>query len=149
MRDPFTDIQASLFAFCKAFAAEMMAADVANLEVFKFDAHADINQYPETDLIGPAALSIDIDDGMVEAMTVLGISTMDDQNTFRLDALIGQLLRRVKTGTVIALKDSETGQPYGTLKVQGQIRVLPVELTKIRPFRGIAIQVGSDRTLIS
>lgn len=127
----------------------MIGSNAANLGVFKFDAHAEINSYPETDLIGPGGLTIECDDGLITASLVIGISTMDDENLFRLDALIGQMFRRVKPGSIIPLVDAETGQKYGNLQVMGQLSVLPVELTKIRAFRGIAIHLGSDQTLFS
>lgn len=144
MNDPFTDIQASLAAHCQAFALDMRLSGVADLAMFKFDAAGEELEFPNQDMIGPAELSLDIDDSLVSASCVIGISTLVDLNNFRLDALIGQMLKRVKTGTLIPLIDAETLVPYGSLKTKGLIRVLRVEPLKVRPLRGIAIQLGSS-----
>jgi hypothetical protein len=147
--DPFNDIQASLFAFCRKFSDDMRAASIADLAIFKYDAFAEVSEFPEQDIIGVAHFTLDVNDGLVEVTGVIGVSTFNDENTFRLDQLIGQLLGRLKPGTLITVVDAATNQPYGKIKLKGNLKVLPVELTSIRPLRGIAIAAGSDRAFPS
>jgi hypothetical protein len=149
MNDPFTDSQASLFTFCKDFASEMKLAGVsADLQVFKFDAHVENVEFPETDLIGPSGLSLDIDDSLVTVRTAIGISTLDDMNIFRLDTLLGAMLRKLKPGAILTLLDAQTGQGYGAMKVLGQISVLPVQNDRTRSFKAVALALGLDHAFV-
>jgi hypothetical protein len=144
MNDPFTDIQASLFAFCKTFADDMRLADVTDMDLVKWDAHADIEELPEKDVIGPMGLTLDIRGGLVSGTAAIGIATLNDTNSFRLDAALGRLLNRLLPDSSIYLLDAITGAVYGNIKLKDLVQVLPPERTKTRAARAIAFEFVSD-----
>lgn len=143
MDNMYQNFQASLFRYCKEFADEMKDKGDADLQVFKFDAHADLNKVPEQDVIGLMEYAIETDDGTHVVTTMIALSTINDTNILRLDRLISTLYDRLQVGATIYVYDFETNVKVGMLKVMNGTAILPVLNTETRPVKAVAVLLGS------
>lgn len=139
----FLDAQASLFAFCQARAAAYRAAGLsADLAVVKFDAHADLAELPETDVLGVAQYAVETDGRVFEVTAMIGVSTLGDTNLFRLDQMINDLYGRLLPDRIVPRVDAATGAPVGTLKAMAGTAAFAVARTQVRPLRFIGVRLG-------
>ena len=134
----YNDFQASLFAFCKAVAAQY------NMKVFKFDASTQIHEMPAEDVIGVAEFTIE-SDGLDVGHAMIMVSTVDDKNLDRMDAVIGDLYQRLMPSKKIPFVLASNGQHRGLLTVMEGTKVLPVAKTSTRPLKAVAVRLGADR----
>lgn len=136
------DIHASMLRFCSDFAALYPGMEVVN-----FDAHADETTVPKTDIIGISSLSIRTDEHLVEVKGMLGLSTLDDTNLFRLMELMDVLYDRLLPTRRIQLYDAATGVANGVLILDNGTTVLPVGGSDARPLQYVMVSMSSTRTL--
>lgn len=128
------DFRSSMVRFCSNFASEMKAAGVADLQVVDFDAHADMDSLPSSDIIGPSGFSLTSDEGNHEIDCRFGISTFEDVNNFRLYRMLNRLYKLLEPDSMIPIYDAETGQQLGVAKLMNGTRLLGVAKTKLRPL---------------
>lgn len=136
----------SLAAFGNSFAVDMKAQGLTvEMDIFNFEAHATVEEMPEVDLIGPMEIGVEEDEGRFYISCMLGVSTFNDQNLFRLDDLIDNLFDRLRPDSLVPLYNADTGSQYGVMKVMNGSAILPVARTKIRPIQAVAMTLGTDR----
>lgn len=140
----YADAQASLFAFCRELVSDLSPSVSDDLAVVKFDAYADPQDLPETDLIGPFQFQIDIDEGMLVVSWMLLISTQQDTNLFRLDEMVSHALGRLLPDSRLPLVAGDGSGQKGFMTVMNGGQVMPVDTSANRPMKAIAIQMGTD-----
>lgn len=140
----YASIKNSLFAVCKSFADNMNTQFPENavLSIYNFDAFSEENGLPDGDLIGMRSISIDVDSELATFRAMVGISTQNDENLFRLDEYSGLLLKRFLPDQVVVIYDSETGQPCGQAKLYNGTSMSPILKAVQRPLKFIAISGG-------
>lgn len=143
----YENFKSSILRFCTQFATDMQAQGLASMMPINFDAHADINELPESDLIGPKEFGVETDQGTFVISTMIGVSTLNDTNLFRLDKIIDQLFKRLMPDEMIPLVNAETGAQMGWMKAMNGTAVLPVVQTKTRPLKFVAVSLGTDRLI--
>ncbi|KGM36131.1 hypothetical protein [Inquilinus limosus] len=141
MTDLYESAQASVLNICKNFATETGGG----MAVFKFDAHAETNSWPNNDVIGPAEFQVEVNVGILEIETLIGISTLNDTNIVRLDKLISRLFTKLQPDKMFPFLDAGNGAPMGMMKVKSPVVVLPVARTETRPVKFIGLSLGTDR----
>ena len=145
INDYFNDFQASIFAFLKSVRADWTSQGLTqDMDIVKFDAHADLTRLPHKDLVGPLELSIESDDSLQQASVMLGVSTHEDHNIVRLDKMTGDLYWRVRPSETFPLLKASDGSTYGMIKVMNGTRVMPVLNTDTRAVRTIGVRLAAD-----
>lgn len=141
----YRDLHASLLRFCSDFAYQFL--DFRPTFV-NFDAQADEGSLPKSDIVGPLALSFELDEHLLIGTVNIGYSTWDDMNLFRLVERVDMLVELLKPGGRIAVYDStgEVTSSKGALVIQNGTRVMPVVPGETRPIQFIAIQFTSTNT---
>ncbi|WP_454287258.1 hypothetical protein [Rhizobium arsenicireducens] len=113
-----------------------------------WEAHANIHELPETDLIGTTAITITEEEPEVFSFSfTLGISTFgDDGNLFRLRNYVGEAFRRLRPGLQIAYCDRITAEQLGWLHIVDGTVVLPMTRADARPLQFVQCQGIIDPT---
>ena len=132
----YNDIWASIVKFCQTFATANAPLTVVNL-----DAHADLTSLPTSDIIGPKNYMLDYNEGTQVASVMLVVSTLDDENLFRLDGLMGKLYQQLTPGKTIPFINADTGATMGVLKIMDGTSVSPVARTNSRPVKFVGIDL--------
>lgn len=140
------DFKASLFHFCKLVSDQLAIDGVAQLEVFNFDAHADINDLPNSDVIGVAELQLENDLETQELTCMIGVSTLNDTNLLRMDRIVDFVYANLAPGQMLQVVSANNGSPIGWMKVKRGTAVFAVSKTKVRPLQFIAVALGTDQT---
>lgn len=140
----FKNFYSSLLKFCQDF-NDAMTAKGYNLAVVNFDAHSDINDLPQQDCVGIMNYALTVDDHFASIRCMIGVTTLDDTNLFRLNDLSGELLDLLLPTRRIEVVDHNTGQRIGLMSVQNGTRALPAS-GQVRPARFIAVSLLSDQT---
>lgn len=145
MHTYFTDVQASLFAFCKSCIDEWKSEGITSeMLVFKWDAHAETPEFPDVDIVGPMDLSLISDTSLQSATCMIAVSTTKDTNIHRLDQIISDLYGKLSPDKSIPLVRASDGAQYGNLKLKNGTQVLQVMNTDVRATRAVAINLGAD-----
>lgn len=142
MSNLLSNIQVSVMRFCADFIDTHPELTFVN-----FDAHADDTTAPPGDLMGYSALSLNIDERVVDVQALFGISTQSDMNLFRLNKGMGELLELLKPTCRIKLFDADSGDSVGWMVIQNGTRLFPIGGTSVRPLQYIQISMLSSETL--
>lgn len=134
------DLHASILRFCSDFAAEH------NMEVVNFDSHADESTMPKADAIGMMGLSWEVDEDFLDVSVLIGISTLDDTNLFRLIEKISYLYELLLPAKKISVYDADSGEEIGLFVVKNGTRALPVGGSTSRPVQHIMVGLASTIT---
>lgn len=144
----YRDLHASLLRFCSDFAFTI--SDLDHKPVFvNFDASMEEGDLPNSDAMGPLALSFELDDHLLMGTVQIGYSPWEDANLFRLVERVDTLLELLKPGCKINVYDAggtDTTPPKGLLVVQNGTHVMPVIKGEIRPVQFIAIHFMCTNT---
>lgn len=142
--DLWTSVFAKLKSMIETFESEALTD---KMTVCNFDAVAEIEEFPDNDLIGVRNFGIQQVHGkLYEVVFLATISTVDDTNLKRLEQMIGVLFDEFSVGRQINLLNSDTGNTQGQLTVMDGTEVLPVLNTRARAVKAIAVRLSSDRT---
>lgn len=134
------NLHASILRFCKDF------GDENNLVTVNFDAHADDATIPEGDLIGMAGLTWDVNDHFLYVNVMIGISTVEDTNLFRMISLLDSLFEKLLPTRTISAYDADSGEVIGDFVVRNGTKALPVGGTETRPLQYIMVGLQSTVT---
>jgi hypothetical protein len=141
----YRDLHASLLRFCSDFSTSFSD----NVPSFiNFDAAGDENSLPASDIIGPLALSFELDDHLLMGTVQIGYSTWGDANLFRLVERVDTLLELLKPTCRINVYDAtgEVTSPKGFIVIQNGTHVMPVIKGDTRPIQFIAIHFMATNT---
>ena len=134
----FENFRSSILRFCVDFAADN------SLQVINWDAHADSQgELPKADLIGPAMFELQEDEGTFSVTGMIGISTVNDENLFRLTNYVGKVFELLRPGRRVTKYDALNGAELGVMTAENGTKVLPVLKTDLRPMQFIAFALAS------
>lgn len=132
----------SILRLCDDF-KEAQALEGRPLSVINFDAHADENTLPRSDVIGISGFSLETD--VFTTMTVMvGICTVDDTNLMRLMELIDALYDKLQPDTKHDVYNPNTGVVKGFMNVLDGIQLMPVSGSLARPLQYIAVRFATS-----
>lgn len=138
MKNCYRDVKASILKLCVNFITEYNQLHPGmELQFFNFEAGADPSEWPEANALGPAQIEVDLEDGMVEALVGVGVTTRNDPNLFNLDEICNLFANKVMPGQMFTIFDQPTGAPIRPMKVAEGTRIGRVERTKTQPARMI------------
>ncbi|MBN9548145.1 MAG: hypothetical protein J0H31_04480 [Alphaproteobacteria bacterium] len=115
------------------------------LQMFDWEAHANIEEAPAKHLIGPASLALDeVTDGIYSATFVIGVGSFNDEGLFVHRRMVDLLFKSLKTGTRMSVFDSQTEQPYSWLKIVDGTAVAPMTKANTRALQFIQAEALVD-----
>ena len=139
--DLYDNVVASLIRFVQDFREEWMPdADYVN-----FDAHAQLNELPQKDIIGMAGVGFSEDDpSRYEIMCGISVSTWGDPNLARLTKMISKLRGRLIPGTALTVYDHDTAAPDAHMVTITPLAIMPVGQAETRTVQSIEIHLLLD-----
>lgn len=141
----YTDLYKSLQKLCTDFITNN-PGDA--LTYFNFDTAGSIADYPTGDVIGLGGYQLTEDEKMYEIDCMIGISTVNDTNHFKLLDLTDKVWELVRPEKLITIYDAG-GVPKGLFKVMNGTRTLPVARSNGRVVQFVVFSAGADVTRIS
>lgn len=135
------NIHASLLRFCSDYAASHL-----NLEVVNFDSHGDETTLPDSDVIGPSTMTISVDEEICGISVLIGVSTKEDTNLFRMMEHINELFTALLPTQRIRVYNADTGEAIGWMVVTNGTRTLAPGGTSARPLQFIMVNLLSTLT---
>lgn len=147
----YENVLASLYGYTADFSAKMVTAGVIStpLTQYNFDAYSEQNTLPAGDFIGIRNYSLRIvDDELVMVTVHFGLSTVNDENLFRLTKLTGNLMTRLLPKMKIPVFDTDPPNSLiGQLILSDGTDASPVYQAQQRPLRFIAVSAGLSRSM--
>lgn len=152
MNNVLDNAEASVTRFVQDMITEIAAAGIADLEYVELDARAELTDasLPAGDIIGVTQFSIVDDDKIFPIHFTIGVSTVGDENLFRLKKLSNFLYNRLQTGAELVYYDVEASEVAGQAVEKSWIKVLPgttllpTNRVETRPFRFLDVQALLD-----
>ena len=132
------NIWSSIVVLTKQLIAEM-AAEYPNskIEFIDWEAHANINELPNCDLVGPTAMTItEHSPSLVSVSFAIGVSTyQDDKNLFRHRDYIGRVFERLRPESTFSYFDSEASLVKSVLIATDGTMLSPMTKSESRPWQ--------------
>lgn len=148
MQQLYSTFKKSLIRFANQFGQDVSAHGLVNgLEYVELDAHAQLNELPNKNLIGVSGYTLDIDEQFVSVACGFGVSILDDPQLFQLGQVMDALLDRLLPTRTIPVYHPTTGNKLGQLIVTNGTSVLPVARTDTRTIQFITADFESDLTV--
>ena len=135
------NINSSLLRFCAVFANQHPGMEVVN-----FDAHGDEQSLPQADVVGISGVSVSVDEGLCDVTLMIGISTREDTNLFRLNEYIDKLFHVLLPTKKMRLYDADSGSALGWLVTTNGTRTLAIGGSSTRPLQYIMVTLVSTVT---
>lgn len=142
----FRDIQKSLLRFCNTFVNDQNQFG-KNLMVVNMDLFSTPLEWPKQDFLGIGETQYDFDQGVITITTAFAVSTINDENMFRMDEVINSLLNVLDVGMQVPIFDAIGNFPRGNLVVTNGIRAGAVLKTDSQPVRPVFARFKSDQVL--
>lgn len=141
--NPHMNVYASLLNICKRFKD---ANPGYALEVMDFDASVDVNEYPQSSLIGIYQMDYSEDDTMIMCDCVFPVSTMATKDTREINEMAGALAMFIRSQTKHPFIDYASGQNVGLMVAKNGLSISPVTKTTNRQFKYVLQTFVFDRT---
>lgn len=106
-----------------------------NFEFMDWDKLANVQELPNTDLIGPASFGAMSNDGFVEVSFSIGFSTINDENMFRLRDTADLVFDRLQPVKTFPIFDPVTMNQNGVVVFRDGTTLAPVARDDLRPFQ--------------
>lgn len=139
MLNVYENIWASLIVLTREIIAEARSKNSgADIRLFDWEASAMVTELPDTDLMGPTALTItEVEPEIFEVTFAIASSTYSqDASLFRQRSLINTTFERLRyENKVISVFKATTGVEDTVLKLTSGTMVAPMSYTKTRPFQ--------------
>ncbi|MBC2806551.1 hypothetical protein ACCS91_33425 [Rhizobium ruizarguesonis] len=118
----------------------------AKIRYVDWEAHANIQELPEADLIGTTAITFTEDEPeMFHGSFTIGVSTYgNDHHLFRLRNYVGEVFKRLRPTSKIGFYDHQTLEQKGWLHIVDGTIVMPMTRADVRPLQFIQCQFIFD-----
>lgn len=148
MNNILENAEASCVKFAVDAGEAMKLAGISdNVGYIELDARTELkdNEIPAHDIIGLTQFSIsEIESHIWEVHFMIGLSTMADQNLFRLRAMANFIYNLVPAGAQLTFYDAETAEEKSWIHVLPGSTQLPTHRVETRPFRFIQVRALLD-----
>lgn len=128
----------SIVNFSNAIVADMrIRYPDTKIEFIDWEAHANIHELPDTDLIGPTAITItEMSEQVLEVSFAIAVSSYEtDKNLFRMRAYLAEAFERMRAGKQLMIYDSETAAKLGYLVITPGTIMAPMSRAETRPWQ--------------
>lgn len=140
------DVWASVVKLCQDVIEDLrvMYPDVA-FEFVDWEAHANINELPNCDCIGPTALAFtEGSPGLAEANFAIAGSTYgDDTNLFRHRKIMSMIFERLRPTKQMKIYDAGSALEKGYMVFTDGTTLVPMTRAEARPWQYVQVQALS------
>lgn len=128
--------------------AQRLAYPDTDINFLDWEAHANIHELPNTDLIGSTAVTITEDEPefFSVSFTLAMSSYADDNGLFRLRDYVNDVFMRLRPGSKIPYCDHQTAAQLGWLHITDGTIVMPMTRADIRPLQFVQCHATLDAT---
>ena len=107
------------------------------IEYIDWESHANIHELPDTDLVGPTAITItELSPQMLEVSFAIAVSTYaDDKNLFRMRDYLAETFELVRPNKQLRIYDSATAAALGYLVLTDGTFLAPMSRAETRPWQ--------------
>lgn len=107
------------------------------IQFMDWEAHANVAELPNADLIGPTGLSITEEEpGFVQVVFALAVSTYGtDANLFRQRDFVGRIFEKMRPEAQVALYDADTAAVKSFLVFTDGTTAVPMSRADARPWQ--------------
>lgn len=138
---PAENIWASIVRFIQDEREAMnLVGTLDNAEYIEWDAHANINDLPSADLIGPRAFSVTQEDNIYIIHCAIGIATFNEENLFRLRKASARIFDKVSKNRSISVYDVDTEIEYNQMVITDGTHLAPVARADVRALQFIQFE---------
>jgi len=139
----YENLRASLVKMCKDVISEQA---LENFLPFDFDTHASLNDIPDSDLLGIAEMQVTNSEGTYETTCKVVVCTKtDDTYLERLLPVVDAVFDKLRPGYGgIKIVQASDGRIIGNFKVEDQVSIFPVAVSKGRPLQVIGLRLASS-----
>lgn len=132
----------SVAVLCQELVTEFKADNLSeNLDFVDWESHANIEELPDTDLLGPNGISITEESPEIFSVVFgIGVSTYGEDVVFRLRAMSGRVFERLRVLKELPLVHSDSGEVITTMKVVDGTNLLPIGRASTRPYQLIQVE---------
>ncbi|MBD9544260.1 hypothetical protein IB276_32975 [Ensifer sp. ENS04] len=149
MNKLYENLHGSLVAFTQSIIEDrkLVYPDVP-IEFVDWEAHANIHELPDQDLIGLTAVTLTEEEvEMFSGSFTIGISSFaSDKNLFRLRNYVGEAFARMRPLSKIPFYDAEACQQRGWLIITDGTTVMPMTKADARPLQFVQCAFVFDAT---
>lgn len=138
-----TDIYSCICSSIIRFGEDFRRANDPTATYFDWDAHADISQIPETDVVGPAGIGLANEGKITQVVFSIGLATVADENLFRLRRMMSALYGQLQPEMTIPVYDT-AGARASWLVVKAPVTIAPVSKSEIRAVQFISVMALLD-----
>jgi hypothetical protein len=129
---------ASVVVFAQQLVAEVKALNPGVLiEFCDWDAHANMMELPNADLIGPLSLAVtEHSTDMISVSFAIGVSTyVSDKNLFRQRDYIARAFEKMKAQQKITYYDAQSASQESVLVMTNGTTATPMSKAEVRPWQ--------------
>jgi hypothetical protein len=106
----------------------------------EWDAHASINDLPQTDLIGLTAFALLAEENVVQVNCSIGVATFNEKNLFRLRKAAAIVFESLISGKTIPYLDANSGVVTNQLVIAGGTNLMPVARADVRSIQFVQFE---------
>ena len=108
-----------------------------DLSFIDWESHANINELPDKDLLGPTAMTITENSSqMFEINFAIAVSTYSsDKNLFRMRSYLAEAFERMRTQKQLKVYDSQTAAALGYMVFIDGTMIAPMSRADVRPWQ--------------
>ena len=133
------NLYSSLILVAQTVRQEVITQGVSpNIEFMNIDAHSTLPEWPDVDVMGIGAVSVEVADvANLSGSCAFFCSTVNDPNLFRHMEIMNRMFDRLIPMTNHPMVHSVTGHHIGSLTVEGGTQLMRMERTESRPIQYI------------
>lgn len=138
----YPSLWGSITALTNEIITEMAAAHPeATIQFVDWEAHANIEELPDVDLIGPTALTfMEITPEMWDVNFSIAASTYkSDENLFRMRHYMSHVFERLRPTRQVQIYDDLTAERFGYLVVTDGTGLMPMTRSTTRPWQYVQV----------
>lgn len=138
------NIWGSITVFTQGIIDELKAAHPqADIQFMDWEAHANVAELPNKDLVGPTTLTfMEVSPQLIEVNFAIAVSTYGtDQNLFRLRDYVGRIFEKLRPEQKLVYFDADTATVKGFMLCTDGTMVAPMTRADVRPFQYVQTQV--------
>lgn len=142
MTTTYQNIWGSVVKLCQSIISEATEAGEITPHFIDWEAHADIPELPNEDLLGPAQIAFEEETPeVIRANITIGVSAYNDANLFRHRRLVGRVFERCRVGQSFPYFAADTaGTKPSFFKILDGVMVPPMSRSEVRPLSFIQFE---------
>ncbi|BCJ91781.1 hypothetical protein IZ6_25160 [Terrihabitans soli] len=132
----YRNLHGSVVKFAQALIEEINSTipDGA-FQFYDWDAHAETQELPNSDLLGPHGLAFVESENVIEVTFAIAVSTYGDENLFRLRDGLNMAFEKMRPTKTVEYYDAATTSLLNKMVIASGTMLAPVGRATIRPWQ--------------